>query len=207
MRSVITLQVNPLFGTIYNSIYLLAKSIHNTRKGGLQVTGSNLAYFVKNTTFSGFNQKVKLDNHGEVRTSYVILDSDNTGSQLYQTYMVDLVSGHLYFAGRSINFPGGSPPSSDSNCWFYKNGICTGGKRIHFVCPNIGFVYSGFHTFMIHTLYVCHLLISPHFNIIKSLVLILRCGDHLHHSGACCHRQSCCRRACYKSLYQVHPGI
>uniref|UniRef100_A0A3Q3W595 Guanylate cyclase n=1 Tax=Mola mola TaxID=94237 RepID=A0A3Q3W595_MOLML len=135
-------QVNPLFGTIYNSIYLLAKSIHNTRKGGLQLTGSNLAHFVKNTTFSGFNQKVKLDNRGEVRTSYVILDSDNTGSQLYQTYMVDLASGQLCFAGRSINFPGGSPPPSDSNCWFYKNGICTGGKRIHFVCPHIHHLLS-----------------------------------------------------------------
>uniref|UniRef100_A0A3Q3VVD5 Guanylate cyclase n=1 Tax=Mola mola TaxID=94237 RepID=A0A3Q3VVD5_MOLML len=135
-------QVNPLFGTIYNSIYLLAKSIHNTRKGGLQLTGSNLAHFVKNTTFSGFNQKVKLDNRGEVRTSYVILDSDNTGSQLYQTYMVDLASGQLCFAGRSINFPGGSPPPSDSNCWFYKNGICTGGVEITYIIVVLAVVVS-----------------------------------------------------------------
>lgn len=121
------LQVNPLFGTIYNSIYLLAKSIHNARRGGMRLSGSNLAYFTRNTTFSGFNQKVRVDTGGDVMTNYVILDS--SGSQLYQTYLVDLTSGVLRFAGRSIHFPGGSPPPSDSSCWFDKNGVCTGGKR------------------------------------------------------------------------------
>uniref|UniRef100_A0A3B4ZB35 Guanylate cyclase n=1 Tax=Stegastes partitus TaxID=144197 RepID=A0A3B4ZB35_9TELE len=124
------LQVNPLFGTIYNSIYLLAKSIHNARRAGMQLSGSNLAYFTKNTTFTGFNQKVKVDTGGEVKTNYVILDSDNRGSQLYQTYLVDLTSGKLRFAGRSINFPGGSPPPSDSSCWFDKTAICTGGTIV-----------------------------------------------------------------------------
>uniref|UniRef100_A0A3B4ZC34 Guanylate cyclase n=1 Tax=Stegastes partitus TaxID=144197 RepID=A0A3B4ZC34_9TELE len=123
-------QVNPLFGTIYNSIYLLAKSIHNARRAGMQLSGSNLAYFTKNTTFTGFNQKVKVDTGGEVKTNYVILDSDNRGSQLYQTYLVDLTSGKLRFAGRSINFPGGSPPPSDSSCWFDKTAICTGGTSV-----------------------------------------------------------------------------
>ena len=123
------MQVNPLFGTIYNSIYLLAKSIHNARRAGMRLSGSNLAYYTKNTTFSGFNQKVPVDNIGEVRTNYVILDTDNRGSQLYQTYLVDLTSGVLSFAGRSIHFPGGSPPPSDSRCWFDKQAVCTGGKR------------------------------------------------------------------------------
>uniref|UniRef100_A0A3Q3JDG6 Guanylate cyclase n=1 Tax=Monopterus albus TaxID=43700 RepID=A0A3Q3JDG6_MONAL len=109
--------VNPLFGTIYNSFYLLAKSIHNARRAGMQLSGSNLAYFTKNTTFSGFNQKVRVDTSGKVKTSYVILDTDNRGSQLYQTYLVDLTSEVLLFAGRSINFPGGTPPPSDSSCW------------------------------------------------------------------------------------------
>lgn len=93
----------------------------------MPLSGSNLAHFTMNTTFTGFNQKIKVDTRGEIKTNYVILDSDNTGSQLYQTYMVDLTSGRLRFAGRSINFPGGTPPSSDSNCWFDKNAICTGG--------------------------------------------------------------------------------
>lgn len=125
----LNLQVHPLFGTIYNSIYLLAKSIHNTRKAGEKLSGSNLAYFIKNTTFDGFNQNVRVDTCGRVKTSYVILDSDSKGSHLYQAYIVDLTSGVLRFAGRSIHFPGGSPPTADSLCWFDDNAICTGGRE------------------------------------------------------------------------------
>uniref|UniRef100_A0A4W6CTQ9 Guanylate cyclase n=1 Tax=Lates calcarifer TaxID=8187 RepID=A0A4W6CTQ9_LATCA len=114
-------QVNPLFGTIYNSIYLLAHSINNARRARTQLSASNLAYFTRNTVFTGFNQKIQVDEAGNVKTNYVVLDTDNTRGQLYQTYSVDLISGVLRFAGRSINFPGGSPPPSDSNCWFEKN--------------------------------------------------------------------------------------
>uniref|UniRef100_A0A665UT70 Guanylate cyclase n=1 Tax=Echeneis naucrates TaxID=173247 RepID=A0A665UT70_ECHNA len=148
-------QVNPLFGTIYNSFYLLARSIHNARRAGMQLSGSNLAYFTKNTTFSGFNQKVKVDTAREVKTNYVILDTDNSGSQLYQTYMVDLTSGVLRFAGRSIHFPGGSPPSPDSSCWFEKNAICSGGTIFQFLCVrswlfgNIGLVDVFTHIFTV----------------------------------------------------------
>ncbi|KAA8593852.1 hypothetical protein FQN60_004686 [Etheostoma spectabile] len=88
-------KVNPLFGTIYDSIYLLAKSIHNARREGMPLSGSNLAYFTKNITFTGFNKKVKVDTSGNVKTNYIILDSDNRGSQLYQTHLVDLMSGVL----------------------------------------------------------------------------------------------------------------
>ncbi|XP_028320283.1 retinal guanylyl cyclase 2 [Gouania willdenowi] len=135
-------QVNPLFGTIYNSIYLLAKSIHNARRAGMMLSGSNLAYFTKNITFNGFNQKVKVDNKGEVKTNYIILDSDSMSSQLYQTYLVDLNSGRLRFAGRSIHFPGGSPPPSDSYCWFDKNVICTGGVEITYIMVVLGVVLA-----------------------------------------------------------------
>uniref|UniRef100_A0A665URW8 Guanylate cyclase n=1 Tax=Echeneis naucrates TaxID=173247 RepID=A0A665URW8_ECHNA len=151
----LALAVNPLFGTIYNSFYLLARSIHNARRAGMQLSGSNLAYFTKNTTFSGFNQKVKVDTAREVKTNYVILDTDNSGSQLYQTYMVDLTSGVLRFAGRSIHFPGGSPPSPDSSCWFEKNAICSGGTIFQFLCVrswlfgNIGLVDVFTHIFTV----------------------------------------------------------
>ncbi|XP_029964442.1 retinal guanylyl cyclase 2 [Salarias fasciatus] len=135
-------QVNPLFGTIYNSLYLLAKSIHNARRAGMRLSGSNLAYFIKNTTFNGFNQNVTVDKSGDVKTNYVVLDSDNRGSQLYQTYMVDLKSEALRFAGRSINFPGGSPPPSDSYCWFDKNAICTGGVEVTYIIVVLGVVLA-----------------------------------------------------------------
>lgn len=183
----------------------------------MQLSGSNLAYFTKNTTFSGFNQKVQMDTAGEVKTNYVVLDTDNSGSQLYQTYVVDLTSGVLRFAGRSINFPGGSPPPSDSNCWFEKNGVCTGGTIFRFgicmhscLCLNMGahgFVwmkssrlYGIF--FIPFVVYSSTLLSHSH---IKLFVVILRCGGHLYRSGAGCHLDSCRRRAWNKSLYPVQP--
>nr|XP_040042026.1 retinal guanylyl cyclase 2 isoform X2 [Gasterosteus aculeatus aculeatus]XP_040042034.1 retinal guanylyl cyclase 2 isoform X2 [Gasterosteus aculeatus aculeatus] len=135
-------QVTPLFGTIYNSIYLLAKSIHNTRRGGMPLSGSNLAYFVKNTTFTGFNQKVKVNTGGEVKTNYVILDSDNRGGKLYQTYLVDLTTGSLRFAGRSIQFPGGYPPPSDSSCWFDENVMCTGGVEVIYIVVVFAVIFT-----------------------------------------------------------------
>ncbi|XP_005927321.1 retinal guanylyl cyclase 2 isoform X1 [Haplochromis burtoni] len=135
-------QVHPLFGTIYNSIYLLAKSIQNVRKAGMQLSGSNLAYFKRNITFNGFNQEVKVDTSGSVKTNYIILDSDNRGSKLYQTYVVDLTSGALRFAGRSINFPGGSPPPSDSSCWFDQGTICTGGVEVTYIIIALAVIFS-----------------------------------------------------------------
>ncbi|KAM4589504.1 retinal guanylyl cyclase 2 [Fundulus diaphanus] len=135
-------QVNPLFGTIYNSIYLLARSIHNARKAGMQLSGSNLAYFTKNTSFNGFNQKVHVDRSGEVKTNYVILDSNSRSSQLYQAYFVDLKAGELHFAGRSIHFPGGSPPTSDSRCWFDDNVICTGGVEVSYIMIVLAVILS-----------------------------------------------------------------
>ncbi|KAM7413469.1 hypothetical protein PAMA_020725 [Pampus argenteus] len=135
-------QVNPLFGTIYNSIYLLAKSINNARKEGMRLSGSNLAYFTKNTTFDGFNQKIRVDTSGDIKTHYIILDTDNKGSQLYQTYLVDLTSGVLRFAGRSINFPGGSPPPSDSSCWFDKTDVCTGGVEVTYIIVVFAVIFT-----------------------------------------------------------------
>ncbi|KAM3875317.1 retinal guanylyl cyclase 2 [Diretmus argenteus] len=125
-------QVNPLFGTIYNSIYLLANSIDNTRRAGRRLSGSNLAYYTKNISFNGFNQKIRVDAEGGGQTNYVILDSDSRGSQLYRVYLVDLTSDTVSFGGRSIHYPGGSPPASDPSCWFDPEVICTGGVEITF---------------------------------------------------------------------------
>uniref|UniRef100_A0A8C8JMI4 Guanylate cyclase n=1 Tax=Oncorhynchus tshawytscha TaxID=74940 RepID=A0A8C8JMI4_ONCTS len=127
--SLVPQQVNPLFGTIYNGIYLLAKAMHNARRAGKWLSGTNLAYFTRNMTFSGFNQKIQIDTEGESQTNYVILDSDGWEGQLYRSYMVDLSADMVRFAGKSINFPGGSPPPSDSSCWFEPNTICTGGRE------------------------------------------------------------------------------
>ncbi|XP_046891893.1 retinal guanylyl cyclase 2 [Hypomesus transpacificus] len=126
-------QVNPLFGTIYNGIYLLAKAIHNARRAGQWLSGTNLAYFTRNMTYNGFNQKIIIDTEGEGQTNYVILDSNGWGGRLYRTYLVDLSTDMVRFAGKSIHFPGGSPPASDSSCWFTPDAICSGGVDVTYV--------------------------------------------------------------------------
>ncbi|NP_001098133.1 guanylate cyclase OlGC-R1 isoform X1 [Oryzias latipes] len=135
-------QVNPLFGTIYNSIYLMARSIHNARKAGMTLSGSNVAYYTKNTNFDGFNQRFEVDSRGQVKTSYVVLDSDSKGAELYQAYVVDLRSGVLRFTGRSIHFPGGSPPVADSSCWFEENAVCTGGVEVTYIIIVLAVILS-----------------------------------------------------------------
>uniref|UniRef100_A0AAY4DC21 Guanylate cyclase n=1 Tax=Denticeps clupeoides TaxID=299321 RepID=A0AAY4DC21_9TELE len=127
------LNVSPLFGTIYNGLYLIAKSIHNARRAGQWLSGTNLAYFTRNLTFPGFNQNIRIDGQGDGQTNYVILDTNGWGGELYRCYLVDLGAGMVQFAGRSINFPGGSPPPSDSGCWFEPDAICTGGTIVYVI--------------------------------------------------------------------------
>uniref|UniRef100_A0A9J8DGM3 Guanylate cyclase n=1 Tax=Cyprinus carpio carpio TaxID=630221 RepID=A0A9J8DGM3_CYPCA len=126
-------QVSPLFGTIYNSLYLLAKSMHNARRAGKWFSGSNLASFTRNITFSGFNQNIRMDAQGNGQTDYVILDTDGWGSELYRCFYVNLMLDKVLFAGTYIHFPAGSPPPSDSSCWFDPSAICTGGVEILYV--------------------------------------------------------------------------
>ncbi|XP_036392413.1 retinal guanylyl cyclase 2 [Megalops cyprinoides] len=126
-------QVSPLFGTIYNSIYLLAKAMDSTRREGQQITGTNLASFTKNLTFAGFNQNVRTDSRGAAVTGYVILDTDGQGSQLYQTHLVDLSADLVQFTGLSIHFPGGAAPSADSSCWFNPSVLCREGVALVYV--------------------------------------------------------------------------
>ncbi|XP_061137663.1 retinal guanylyl cyclase 2 [Syngnathus typhle] len=147
-------KVNPLFGTIYNSIYLLANSIHKTRRAGMPLSGSNLAFFTKNISFDGFNQKVLVDNRGELKTSYIILDTSDAGSQLYPTYVVDVTSGRLRFAGRSISFPGGSPPPSDSSCWFVQSALCKGSVEVTYILVVFGVILALAVTGLLISLYI-----------------------------------------------------
>ncbi|KAJ8394689.1 hypothetical protein AAFF_G00042890 [Aldrovandia affinis] len=134
-------QVSPLFGTIYNGIYFIAKAMHNTRRAGRWLSGSNVALFTKNLTFNGFNQKIQTDGFGGGQTNYVVLDSDGQGNQLYRTYLVDLSAEAVHFAGRSIHFPGGNPPPADPSCWFEPNTICTGGVDLTYVILVFMFIF------------------------------------------------------------------
>ncbi|TSK49648.1 Retinal guanylyl cyclase 2 [Bagarius yarrelli] len=126
-------QVSPLFGTIYNGLYLLARAMHNTRKAGKWYSGTNLAFYTQNLTFPGFNQNIQINSLGDGQTNYVLLDTDGRGTDLYLCYSLDLGSNTVRYAGRSINYPGGSSPSADSSCWFDPNTICSEGVDVIYV--------------------------------------------------------------------------
>nr|XP_033804456.1 retinal guanylyl cyclase 2-like [Geotrypetes seraphini] len=122
-------QVSPLFGTIYNSIYLLANAINNARAHGAWVTGTNLAKYTKNLDFAGFNQRMCTDEMGNGLSNFVVLDTDGQVNQLFRTYLVDLSSNLVLFLGKTIHFPGGVPPPADSGCWFDPATLCIGGIK------------------------------------------------------------------------------
>ncbi|XP_036380077.1 retinal guanylyl cyclase 2-like [Megalops cyprinoides] len=134
-------QVSPLFGTIYNGIYFIAKAMHNSRRAGQWLSGTNLVSFTANLTFNGFNQRIKTDGLGSGLTNYVILDTDGQGSQLHRVYHVDMSTDTLHFAGRSIHFPGGTLPPADPSCWFEPNAICTGGVQLTYVILVFMFIF------------------------------------------------------------------
>ncbi|XP_035241618.1 retinal guanylyl cyclase 2 [Anguilla anguilla] len=120
-------QVSPIFGTVYNSIYLVAKATDSARRAGQSLSVSNLAFCIQNLTFAGFNQNVRTDGLGNVLTDYVVLDTDGLSGQLYRTHRVDLGAGTLFVTGPPVHFPQGSPPPQDSRCWFNIYILCVGG--------------------------------------------------------------------------------
>ncbi|KAJ8414642.1 hypothetical protein AAFF_G00038440 [Aldrovandia affinis] len=126
-------EVSPMFGTVYNSIYLVAKTMHRARRAGLKLSGTNLASFTRNLTFAGFNQNIQTDEQGDGVTGYVVLDTDGQDGRLYCTHLVDLRAGVVVSTGQLIHFPRGSPPPRDSRCWFNPNVFCAGGVALTYI--------------------------------------------------------------------------
>ncbi|XP_051882465.1 retinal guanylyl cyclase 2 [Pristis pectinata] len=133
-------QVSPLFGTIYNGIYFIAKTMENVLRDGVYISGRSLANYTKNLNFTGFNQKVETREQGEGIASYVILDTNRRSHQLLATYTINMATETLQYGDIGIHFPGGSPPNSDSYCWFEPNIICTGGIELKVVILGFGLI-------------------------------------------------------------------
>uniref|UniRef100_A0A4W3HBU0 Receptor ligand binding region domain-containing protein n=1 Tax=Callorhinchus milii TaxID=7868 RepID=A0A4W3HBU0_CALMI len=115
-------QVSPLFGTIYNGVYLIAKAMGSPGRSGGRPRDT------RNLDFQGFNQRIRTDAQGNGLSDYVVLDADWSGQQLVPTYTVDPGDNLLVPTGNPIRFPGGAPPQPDPNCWFDPNNLCTGGE-------------------------------------------------------------------------------
>ncbi|XP_048349011.1 retinal guanylyl cyclase 2 [Sphaerodactylus townsendi] len=121
-------QLSPLFGTIYDAIYLVAKTLDKARRPGTsEISGMMLAEHVKNLNFEGFSHRIQVNSKGQVIANYVILDTDGKGGYLSPTYLLLTSSGLLQPLGRAIHFPGGDPPPADSSCWFDPDVLCIRG--------------------------------------------------------------------------------
>uniref|UniRef100_A0A8C5C009 Guanylate cyclase n=1 Tax=Gadus morhua TaxID=8049 RepID=A0A8C5C009_GADMO len=109
--------VSPLFGSIVNMVYFVAKAVEERRQagGGAWVTGNQLAQ-----SEGGFD--------GGLQSSYVVLDID--GDRLVPTHVLEPTQIHKFGVlrplARSFSFPGGKPPSARF-CWFSPDQTCAGG--------------------------------------------------------------------------------
>uniref|UniRef100_A0A3Q1ISB7 Guanylate cyclase n=1 Tax=Anabas testudineus TaxID=64144 RepID=A0A3Q1ISB7_ANATE len=112
------LQVSPLFGTIFNMVYFVAKSMKIINSASVSL-------------FCFFFQVLYGGKEGRgLQARYVVLDSD--GDRLVPTHSLapthtDGKVGGLRSLGRSFVFPGGKPPTA-SFCWFSREEACTGGE-------------------------------------------------------------------------------
>ncbi|XP_067888872.1 retinal guanylyl cyclase 2 [Heterodontus francisci] len=135
-------QVSPLFGTIYNGVYFIAKAMENVQRDGVHVSGTTLANYTKKLKFAGFNQEIKTNGRGEGIVNYVILDTDGRSHHLFPTYTINMTTETVQDRGIAIHFPGGSPPDADSSCWFDPNAICTGGVELTVVILVFGLIVA-----------------------------------------------------------------
>nr|XP_056719612.1 retinal guanylyl cyclase 1 [Euleptes europaea] len=135
-------QVHPLFGTIFNSIYFLAKAVDRTYMSGKWVMGSTIAEHAKDFEFEGFSQTLAANEHGDVVLPYIILDTDGRGNRLWPTYSIDVATRTLHHSGHTVHWPHSSMPSVDSSCWFDSSVICSGGVDVSYVI--LLFILVGF---------------------------------------------------------------
>ncbi|XP_077401031.1 retinal guanylyl cyclase 2 isoform X2 [Vanacampus margaritifer] len=126
-RTIQPQQVSPLFGTIYNSVVLVAHAVQRVRHSKEWLSGGNVAQQVHKHNFEGFSHGVKSDASGNVLLDYIILDTDGLSCELTATHGLDMEADSVHFLGRDIHFPRGSGPARDAQCWFTPGVICSAG--------------------------------------------------------------------------------
>uniref|UniRef100_A0A8C4JC22 guanylate cyclase n=1 Tax=Dromaius novaehollandiae TaxID=8790 RepID=A0A8C4JC22_DRONO len=126
-------QVHPLFATIYNSIFFLAKAVEATRRAGRWVMGTSVAEHARDFQLEGFCQPLAVDEDGDVSVPYVVLDTDGRGDRLWPVYGLEPGAPGLRSLGHGVHWPHGTSPSTDAGCWFDSGTICNGGVDATFV--------------------------------------------------------------------------
>ncbi|KAM3591156.1 uncharacterized protein V6R79_023608 [Siganus canaliculatus] len=125
-------QVSPVFGTIFNMVYFVAKAVEERRQagGGRWVMGDQLVQSDGGFDFQGFNQVLYGGKEGRgLQARYVVLGSD--GDQLVPTHSLapthaDGSLGGLRPLSRTFIFAGGKPPKANF-CWFSPDEACSEG--------------------------------------------------------------------------------
>ncbi|XP_055066934.2 retinal guanylyl cyclase 2 isoform X2 [Misgurnus anguillicaudatus] len=123
-------QVSPLFGTIYSSIMVMAHAVQSVRASGQWMSGGNIAQNARNLVYKGFSHSLQSNSSGLGMLDYVVLDTDGFSWELQPTYRIEMQTDMVRFLGRSIHFPQGGPPKTDSSCWFTPGNICSGGVNL-----------------------------------------------------------------------------
>ncbi|XP_035295236.1 retinal guanylyl cyclase 1 isoform X1 [Cricetulus griseus] len=132
MEEALITKVSPLFGTIYDAVFLLAGGVTRARAavGGGWVSGASVARQVQEAQVSGFCGVLGRTEE----PSFVLL----SGDRLHATHLLDPIRGSMRSAGTPVHFPRGGPaPGPDPSCWFDPDVICNGGVE-----P--GLVFVGF---------------------------------------------------------------
>ncbi|XP_039679031.1 retinal guanylyl cyclase 2-like isoform X2 [Perca fluviatilis] len=125
-------EVSPVFGTIFNMVYFVAKAVEERRQagGGHWVKGDQLVQSNGGFDFQGFNQELYGGKNGRgLQARYVVLDSN--GDRFVPTHTLapthtDGTVGGLRPLSHSFIFPGGKPPKA-SFCWFSPEEACSSG--------------------------------------------------------------------------------
>ncbi|KAM9221777.1 LOW QUALITY PROTEIN: guanylate cyclase D-like [Dugong dugon] len=122
-------QVSLLFGTIYDTVALLAHALNCSESHGAGLSGAHLGNYTGALDVAGVSQKIWMDEKGRRMAQYVILDIDGWGSQLIPTHVLDTGTWQVQPLGRAIHYPGGAPPARDSSFWFDPNTLCMRGVQ------------------------------------------------------------------------------
>ncbi|XP_069841604.1 retinal guanylyl cyclase 1 isoform X2 [Dendropsophus ebraccatus] len=125
-RDVDPMEVSPLFATIYNSVYLMARLIEKTYRAGQKITATSIERNIGSLQVEGFGYPMNLDEDGDSQTPYVILDTDGESRLLTPVYTINTATGDLHYL-RKVHFPYSYYPGTDSDCWFDRSSICIGG--------------------------------------------------------------------------------
>ena len=75
--------MSPLFGTIYDSVLIMAHAVRRVREAGEWMSGGNLARHTRSLALQGFTLPLRTNASGAGLAHYLLLDTDGKSPHLY----------------------------------------------------------------------------------------------------------------------------